>query len=433
MSKAGHGRRQRIRPLGRVARIPASWRLGPGLLTGIADEDPSNIATYSHVGAAFGYRLLWSVWLFYPLVAAVQEISGRIGRTTGQGLAANLRDHYPGFVSILLVVMLLIANVINIGADLIAMGSGVSLVAGGSRLLYASGFALLSVGLEVFIEYDRYARFLKWGSITLLAYVATAFSVHVSWPSVGYGLIPRVLSDPHFAMAMVAIAGTTISPYLFFWQSGQEVEIERETPGQKPLAEAPRQAPGEIRRIRFDTYFGMGLSQMIAFFILVTAAATLNTHGLTHIETARQAATALKPLAGRFTFLLFSLGLVATGLLAVPAFAGSCAYALSDLMRWPYGLASRPRKASGFYLIIAVATLAGLALDGLGINSMRALYLSAVLNGITAVPIMGLMLRLARRPDVMGRLVLQGPLLWTGWAATLLMAASVAVFALQSV
>ena len=399
------------------------WKPGPGLLTGAADEDPSNIATYSQVGAQFGYALSWTIPVLFPLVAAVQEISARIGRVTGRGLTANLGRSYPKPLVVTLVALLVIANVVNIGADLLAMGSGLSLVVGGPRLVYALLFAVLSVTLEVFIAYDRYARILKWGTLALLSYVATAFSVHVHWGEALRGLWPAVQNHSSYTTALVAIAGTTISPYLFFWQSGQEVEIERASPDEHPLTTAPQEASSELSRIRWDTYVGMGLSQLIAFFILVTAAATLAVHGVRHIDTAVQAAQALRPLAGRFTFWVFSLGLVATGLLSIPALSGACAYAVSELVGWHGGLVSRPQRARGFYAVVALSTLAGALLDLLGINSMKALYLSAVLNGLVAVPLLIMMMLLGHRRDVMGRFALKGGLRYMGWAATVAMAA----------
>lgn len=393
------------------------WKPGPGLLTGAADEDPSNIATYSQTGAQFSYQLVWAIWVFYPLVAAIQEVSARIGRTTGRGLVANFRRAYPRPLVLVLIAALLVANVVNIGADLLAMAAALKLLLKGPRLLYAVMFGVLSVAGEVFVSYRRYARLLSWLSLVLLSYVATAFLVHVRWALVARAVIPHLQMKRDFLMALVAIAGTTISPYLFFWQSGQEVELQRETPGQDPLVKAPEQASPELARIRWDTYIGMGLSQAVALFIMLTAAATLAAHGITHVDTAAQAASALQPLAGRLTSLLFAVGLVATGLLAVPALAAACAYAVAEGWGWPEGLARKPRKAKRFYAVVAGAMTGGLALDLLGVPSMKALYLSAVLNGLISVPIMVMMLWLASDPRVMGAFVLPRALRWIGWIA----------------
>lgn len=403
---------------------PLKWRLGPGLITAVSDDDPSNIATYSQVGAQFGYQLLWAIWVYYPLLAAIQEVSARLGRTTGRGLGANLRRYYPPWLSYVLVGLLLVANIVNIGADLLAMGSGLELVLGGPRLLYAFGFALLSAGLEVFVQYKHYSNLLKWFSVTLLSYVGVAFAAHADWHAAMLGLVPSFRSAPGYTMALVAIAGTTISPYLFFWQAGQEAEIERVTPGKAPLVKKPAQAANALSRIRFDTYTGMAFSQSICFFIVITAAATLSAHGITHVDTARQAAVALRPLAGELAFLVFSLGIIATGLLAIPALAGACAYAVADLLGWPSGLSLRFSKARRFYLVLAGSTLLGLLIDFAGVSSMRALYLSAVLNGLVAVPIMVMMMLLASRPTVMGRFVLPPGVKWLGWGASAAMAAS---------
>lgn len=401
--------------------------LGPGFLTGVADDDPSNIATYSQVGARFGYQLAWTLWAFYPLVAVVQEVSAQMARVTGKGLAENLRAHYPAFVCYGLVGALLVANIINIGADLMAMGGAARLLFGGPRLLYAGGFLVLIVTLEVFVRYERYARILEVLSLALLAYVATAFSVRADWHQALLGFVPTIMPGRHFAMALVAIAGTTISPYLLFWQAGQEAEIEEADPEKAPLARKPAQAPREFRRIRLDTYLGMALSQIVGFFIMVTAAATLGAHGIEHVNTANQAAKALAPLAGRWTFEVFAAGLVATGLLAIPAMAAACAYGLAGALRWSQGLGAKARDAPGFYLVIVLVGVAGLALALLHISSMRALYISAAVNGIIAVPILAFMMILARRRSVMGRFVVPwGPLV-VGWLATLAMTAAAAM------
>lgn len=408
-------------------------RLGPGFITGAADEDPSNIATYSQVGAQFGYAMLWTTWFLYPLVVAIQEISGRIGRVTGRGLAANLHRYYPPWFAYAMVALLIVANLINIGADLAAMAASLRLLVGGHAILYAVGFGLLSAVLEIVVTYDKYAQVLKWFTVTLLAYVATAFVAHVDWVQAMRNFtLPSVQPNAGFLMGIVAILGTTISPYLFFWQSSQEVEIERETPGEDALLRRPSQAPTELRRIRLDTLAGMGISQIIALFIVVTAAATLGPLGLKEVPDAAQAAQALRPIGGHFAVLLFSLGVIGTGLLAVPALAGSAAYAGAEVLGWREGLSRRPREAIGFYAILGLTTIGGAALDVAHINPMKALYLSAILNGIIAAPMMVLIMRMASRPHIMGRFVLTPALKIGGWLATASMLASVLALIAQA-
>lgn len=408
-------------------------RLGPGFITGAADEDPSNIATYSQVGAQFGYAMLWTTWFLYPLVVAIQEISGRIGRVTGRGLAANLHRYYPPWFAYAMVALLIVANLINIGADLAAMAASLRLLVGGHAILYAVGFGLLSAVLEIVVTYDKYAQVLKWFTVTLLAYVATAFVAHVDWVQAMRNFtLPSVQPNAGFLMGIVAILGTTISPYLFFWQSSQEVEIERETPGEDALLRRPSQAPTELRRIRLDTLAGMGVSQIIALFIVVTAAATLGPLGLKEVPDAAQAAQALRPIGGHFAVLLFSLGVIGTGLLAVPALAGSAAYAGAEVLGWREGLSRRPREAIGFYAILGLTTIGGAALDVAHINPMKALYLSAILNGIIAAPMMVLIMRMASRPHIMGRFVLTPALKIGGWLATASMLASVLALIAQA-
>jgi NRAMP (natural resistance-associated macrophage protein)-like metal ion transporter len=401
--------------------------LGPGLLTGVADDDPSNIATYSQVGARFGYQMIWTLWVFYPLVAVIQQVSAEMARATGKGLAANLRDHYPPWVGYSLVATLLVANVINIGADLMAMGGAARLLFGGLRLSYAAGFLVIIVTLEALVRYERYARVLEVLSLALLAYVATAFSVRVDWHQALLGFLPTLMPGHHYATALVAIAGTTISPYLLFWQAGQEAEITQRDATKAPLIARPAQAPRELRRIRFDTYIGMALSQIVAFFIIVTAAATLGAHGIVRVDTASAAAQALAPLAGPWTSAVFAAGLVATGLLAIPAMAAACAYALAGMLRWPQGLGAPIHAAPRFYLVLVLVCTAGLGIVLLPFNSMRALYLSAALNGLVAVPLLAFMMILARRRSVMGRFVITTGSLIVGWAATLVMAAAALV------
>lgn len=404
---------------------------GPGLITGASDDDPSGIATYSQVGAQFGYSMLWTLLFSYPLMASVQESCARLGRVTGRGVAANLRRQWKGPWTLLLVGLVLIANIFNLGADIGAMGEGVRLLVGGPTLLYATLFAALSVVLQVFVPYTRYARILKWLAAVLLAYVATVFVVHVPW---GQALRATVL--PHLSLgaasvqALVAVLGTTISPYLFIWQASEEVSEMDTNPLEHPLREAPREAPEQFRRIRTDTYLGMAFSNIVSFFIMLTAAATLHAHGQTNIGTAAQAAEALRPLAGPLAFLLFALGIIGTGLLAVPVLAGSAAYALAEALRWKVGLERKPREARGFYLIIALSMLVGLLLDYVHLDPIKALFYSAVVNGVAAAPVLAAVIIMASSRQLMGRFALSGGMRFMGWLTALVMlAASVAMFA----
>ncbi len=397
--------------------------LGPGLITGASDDDPSGIATYSQVGAQFGFNMGWVMLFSWPLMCAIQEISARIGRVTGRGIAGNLRVHYPRSLLIGLVSLLLVANTINLGADLGAMGAALKLVIGGPELVYVGLFGLVSILLEVFVRYSRYVSVLKWLTLALFAYVGVAFVVHVDWAAVGYHLVaPKISWTREYLTALVAILGTTISPYLFFWQAEEEVEEVKERDGARPLTRAPDQAKPEFARIRLDTYLGMGLSNLVALFIIITTAATLNAHGVTDIQTSAQAAQALKPVAGPATFVIFALGIVGTGLLAVPVLAGSAAYALGEAFGWHVGLARKLKRAPTYYATIAIATLVGAALNFTPIDPIKALFWSAVINGVVAVPVMGMMMLLASRPQIMGRFVLTRGLKTVGWAATLVMA-----------
>ena len=405
--------------------------LGPGLITGASDDDPSGIATYSQVGAQFGFGLTWVMLFSWPLMCAIQEISARIGRVTGRGIAGNLKHHYPTGLGAGIVLLVVVANVINLGADLGAMGAGLQLLVGGPALFYVAAFGLVTVLLETFSRYSRYVSVLKWLTVSLFAYVAVAFIVHVPWGIVGHSLvIPRVTWSAAYLTALVAILGTTISPYLFFWQAEEEVEEIKETPHSRPLERAPEQARTEFERIRIDTYVGMGLSNAVALFIIITAAATLNAHGMTDIQTSAQAAEALRPVAGKLAFFVFALGIIGTGLLALPVLAGSSAYAVGEMMGWHVGLARKPRRAKAFYGTIAVATLLGVLLNFSPIDPIKALFWSAVINGVVAVPIMVLMMVLASNPKVMGQFRLPLVLKLIGWLATGVMtAAAIALFA----
>ena len=399
--------------------------LGPGLITGASDDDPSGIATYSQTGAQYGYQLGWILLFTWPLMCAIQEISARVGRVTGKGLAGVIRQHYPRPILYTLVSLLLLANTINIGADLGAMAAALNLLIGGPAWLYVGVFAVVSVLLEVFVRYSRYVSVLKWLTLSLFAYVGTAFVVPVPWGSVAYSLVvPNVSFDVGFLTVVVAVLGTTISPYLFFWQASEEVEEIAEVDGAKPLRRAPEQAEPEFQRIRIDTYLGMALSNAVALFIVITTAATLNAHGVTDIQTSSQAAEALRPIAGPFVFFVFALGIIGTGLLALPVLAGSAAYALSETFGWRAGLAHRPGRAAEFYITIAVATGIGALLNFIALDPFKALFWSAVINGVVAAPLMALMMHLASRRASMGRFTLPLPLKLVGWLATAVMGAA---------
>jgi NRAMP (natural resistance-associated macrophage protein)-like metal ion transporter len=414
------------------AHVPLIKHLGPGLVTGAADDDPSGIATYSQAGAQFGYGLLWSVLFTTPLMIGIQIVSARIGRVTGQGVAANIREHFPRPVLYFIVCLLLFANTINIAADLGAMGDALVLVAGGNSSIYIVFFALLSLTLQIFIPFPRYAPILKVLTLALFAYVGTVLVVRTPLEALAQTLIPRLSSDKDYVSMLVAVLGTTISPYLFFWQASQEVEEQRATPGHEPLREAPEQARAHFRRIKVDTYVGMIFSNAIALCIMLTTAATLHTAGVTQIGSAAQAADALRPLAGDFAFLLFAAGIIGTGLLAVPILAGSAAYAVAETFRWPIGLGLTLAEARGFYAIVAAATVLGVAIDLSGIDSIKALIVAAILNGVVSVPIMAILMLMAANPKVMGTFVARRRLKRLGWLATGVMAAAVAgMFALM--
>ncbi len=401
--------------------------LGPGLITGASDDDPSGIATYSQAGAQFGYSMVWVMLFTWPLMAAIQEISARIGRVTGHGIAGNIRRHYPAWLLRGIVALLLAANIINLGADLGAMGEALRLLIGGPPHLYVVAFAVGCGLLEIFVRYERYVSILKWTSVSLFAYVVTALVVDVPWAQVAHDLIVPTLSwDRDYIVAIVAVLGTTITPYCFFWQSSQEAEDERVDPASHALIEAPEEARSEIGRIRVDTYLGMGFSNVISLFIIITTAATLHAHGITDIQTSSQAAEALRPIAGVFTFALFAAGIIGIGLLAVPVLAGSAAYALGEALDWPTGLARSPLDAKAFYGAIAAATLVGVAINFVHLDPIKALFWSAVINGVVAVPLMIVIMLMAMQQEVMGAFTLPRLLWAVGWLSTGAMAAAVA-------
>jgi NRAMP (natural resistance-associated macrophage protein)-like metal ion transporter len=397
-------------------------KVGPGIVTGAADDDPSGIATYSQAGAQFGYTMLWTLIFSFPLMAGIQEISAWIGRVTGIGIAGNIRRHYSVWVLYPIVGLLLLANVINLGADIGAMGGALKLLVGGPALLYSVGFGIVSAITAVLVPYRQYAQILKWSALVLLVYIATAFVAQVHWPSaLAATFIPSISLSTSYLSALMAVFGTTISPYLFFWQASQEVEEQEAETGEKPLKQAPRQASAQLQAMRTGTYLGMGFSNFIAFFIMLDAAAVLHAHGQTDIQTATQAASALRPLAGEAAFLLFSAGIIGTGLLAIPALAASAAYALAEALKWPIGLQRKLDKAWGFYGTLCAATLLGVALDFTSINPIKALFWSAVINGLAAVPIMFVMMLMTANPKLTGTLRLPMPQRIVGWAATAVM------------
>jgi len=401
-----------------------SWlkKLGPGLITGAADDDPSGIATYSQAGAQFGLNTLWTCFFTFPLMVGIQVISAKIGRVSGHGLATNIRRHYPWPFLYGIVALLMVANTINIAADIAAMGAAMKLLIGGSAHFYAVGFGVASLLLQVFIPYKRYVRVLKWLTLVLLAYVATMFAVHIPWGQViRQSLWPRLSWRPEYITMVVAIFGTTISPYLFFWQASQEVEELEAAPKDQALIEAPNQARASFSRIKIDTMVGMGFSNLIAFSIMLTTAVTLNLHGVTNIQTSAQAATALRPIAGEFAFWLFSAGIIGTGMLAVPVLAGSAAYAVAGTFRWKNSLAAKPEANKAFYSIITAATLLGVLICFAPIDPIKALIWSAVVNGVISVPIMFIMMLMASHKEIMGSFVIRPGLRVLGWSCTIAM------------
>lgn len=403
--------------------------LGPGLVTGAADDDPSGIGTYSQVGAQFGYQMAWTMPFAFPLLAAIQEICARVGAVTGRGIAQNLRRHYPRWLLRTVVLLLLVANMINLGADLGAMGAVMGLILPGPVLAYTVGFAVVSVLLEVLVSYNRYAGILKWATLSLFAYVGVLLFADVDWAAAAQGtFVPRFAMEQGQLMALVAVFGTTISPYLFFWQAGQEIE-EQHRRHVKPLHGSPRTAGAELRRIRVDTLVGMGFSHLVALAIMIATAATLHEEGITDIASAADAAVALRPIAGDAAFALFAMGIIGTGLLAVPILAGSAAYAVSETFGWTEGLGRRPKEAKAFYAVIAIATLGGTAINFVDIDPMRALYVAAVVNGVLAPPLMIVLMLMATNPRVMGHLTISRRLAAMGWIAAAVMIGVVLMFA----
>ncbi len=416
-----------------IASIVPRWfkQLGPGVITGASDDDPSGIATYSQAGAQTGYSTLWVMLLATPMMSTVQLVSAHIGRVTGRGLAANMKKAYAPWLSWLIVALMLAANIINIGADIAAMGESVTLIVGGSSIIYAIILGIISIILQVFIPYHKYVVILKWLTLVLFSYVAVVFFVQVPWDSVLLNLVvPSLQLDASFFSIVIALLGTTISPYLFFWQASEEVEDEEDDPNQKPLEEAPEQARSAFSRIRIDTLIGVTLSNLVGMFIIIAAGATLHVHGITTVESASQAAQALRPIAGDFAFALFALGIIGTGMLALPVLAGSGAYAVGELKKITIGLEKKPHEAKGFYSIIALITLAGIFLIFIGVNPIKALYFAAIINGIVAVPVLVMMMLMGTNKKVMKEFTLARSTTMLGWITTAIMlAAAVGLFA----
>lgn len=402
-------------------------RVGPGLVTGVADDDPSGIATYSQAGAQFGLNMLWTMPLAYPLMSGVQSMCAQIGRVTGKGLAANIKETFPPVVLRSVVFLLLIANVLNIAADVAAMGEVAELVSGFNRHLMTAVFVFGTLLLQVFIPYHRYVILLKWLTLSLLAYAAVLFTVHVPWGEVALRTVwPKFTMNADAAAVIVGVFGTTISPYLFFWQASQEVEDMQAKTGAMPLVKDPTAAVGELRRIRWDTWSGMFYSNITAYFIILATGITLHVAGITNIETASQAAGALRPLAGEFAFVIFALGILGVGLIGVPVLAGSGAYAMSEAMGWSSGLELIAVDARGFYGVIAISVLAALAIQYSPISPMKALFWSAVVNGIVAVPLLVIIILLATRKSLMGAFTASRPLVVMGWITAVVMGAAAA-------
>jgi NRAMP (natural resistance-associated macrophage protein)-like metal ion transporter len=412
--------------LNKIKEHDAVKHLGPGVITGAADDDPSGIATYSQAGAQFGFNMLWTMVFTYPLMVGIQLISARIGHLTGKGLAANIRAVFPRPVLVAIITLLVVANTINIAADIAAMGEALRLVTGGSAHQHAVVFGFVSLVLQIFIPYDRYVRFLKWLTLALLAYVGVVFTVNIPWREVALAtLYPKLTLNSEMITMVVAIFGTTISPYLFFWQATQEAQDASSAQRNATASPSAEDSRGHLRRIKWDTYIGMGFSNLVAYFIILGTAATLHAAGITEIQTASQAAEALRPLAGELTFVLFSAGIIGTGMLAVPVLAGSAAYAVAEAFDWKTGLDRQLFEAKEFYALVTFATMGGVLLNFSGIDPIKALIWSAVINGLIAVPIMAVTMLIAQRRDVMGDFVISPRLRAVGWLATVVMALAV--------
>jgi NRAMP (natural resistance-associated macrophage protein)-like metal ion transporter len=391
--------------------------LGPGLITGVADDDPSGIGTYSSVGAKFGYSILWTAAWLLPVMLAVQEVCARIGIVTNRGLAGVLQKHYRRKIVLAIVVMLIIANVINIGADLGVMAAAANLVIPVNPIVIVIFFAILIILVEILVQYHFYAKFLKWLTISVFAYIISGFLVHPNWITVASkSFIPNITLNSEYFFALIAIFGTTITPYLFFWQASEEVEENR------MFKRIGHHLPhGRIHRMRTDVFTGMLLANVVFFFIIVATAQVLFSNGIREITSAAQAAEALRPFGGTLTFYLFAIGIIGTGLLAVPILAGSGAYALSEILKWKEGLDNKFYRCKGFYLIIVFSILFGLGFNFLGINPISALYFSAFLNGIIAVPLLIAIMVVGNDRKIMGEETHPKWVKFFGWAAVVAM------------
>jgi NRAMP (natural resistance-associated macrophage protein)-like metal ion transporter len=401
-------------------------QLGPGFITGVADDDPSGIATYSQAGAQFGTAMLWVAPFFFPLMAAVQEISARIGRVTGKGLAGNVAQHYSPALLYSLVALIAVSNIINIGADIGAIAVALEMIVGKDRWhVFPFLISMVSVIALTFLSYNTYASLLKWLGLCVFSYVGTVFFVHIPWKEVAHDtFLPHLAFTDDYLTMLTAVMGTTISPYLFVWQSSLEVEEQHADPQEHPVREAPEQARSQFLKIRIDTYSGMAVSCAVMFFIILTTAMTLHLHHVTQIDSAEQAARALEPIAGRFAFVLFAVGIIGTGLLAVPTLAGSVGYAVGEACKWPTGLDHKPYQATRFYAVIAMSTIVGTALNFIGVNPIQALVWSAVINGLISVPLLVALMLIARNHDIMGKFAIPKKLAIAGWITAGLMTAA---------
>jgi NRAMP (natural resistance-associated macrophage protein)-like metal ion transporter len=408
-------------------------QLGPGFITGVSDDDPSAIATYSQAGAQFGTSMLWTALFSFPLMAAVQEISARIGRVTGQGLAGNIRRYYPPLLLYIVVLLIALSNTINIGANIGAMASVLELIVGRDRWhLFPIAIAVGSVTALTFLSYPTYTSLLKWGSLSVFSYFGIVLFVQIPWDTVLQDtFLPSISLSGNYLMMLVAVLGTTISPYLFFWQSSLEVEEQRTTPGEESVRNAPEQATSQFEKIRIDTYSGMAMGNAVMFFIILTTAITLHANHITEIESTEQAARALEPIAGRFAFLLFALGIIGTGLLSLPVLAGSVGYAVGEAFKWPTGLDHKPYQAKRFYALIAVSALFGTTLNFLGVDPIKTLVWSAVINGLISVPLLCLLMLIASNTKAMGQFAISRKLKVTGWFTTGVMLLATSMLAIH--
>lgn len=404
----------------------ASRQLGPGLITGAADDDPSGIATYSQAGAAFGVGMAWTLVITMPLMIAIQMVSARIGWVTGRGLGSTICRVLPRWLSLSLILMLVLANTLNIAADIAAMGEALQLVVGGGKHGHALIFGALCAGLPVYFNYEGMVRVFKWLTLALLSYVAVVMALHVQWSTLLHqSLLPDLGGGKAYWMMVVAVLGTTISPYLFFWQASQEAELRQRGQALEEPIDNPRFMREHLARIKLDTQFGMGFSNVIALCVMLAATLTLHASGNFDIQTTAQAAQALRPIAGEFAFILFALGVVGTGMLAVPVLAGSAAYAVADLFEWRSGLDHQLGEAKGFYAVLICATVAGTLLDFTSLDPIKALIWSAVVNGVIAVPIMAVLMVIGAQKAILGEHVLSPRLRALGWLAFGVMLAAV--------